>query len=392
MMKLNEEHLRKPYPGTVITFSHFLPRQGLPYILTEGKSVIKCIGCEAIDDQLREVKSKLHVYGNTRKKYSNVFNGVRYVHQPLGYEFEREEDVDPPFLMVYNGRSVCIQEWGIDGLAPMGYVKRLVHLVFYVMPGMDPQKQKAAFNVVTKFNRLPGIRANFTHLGSAKETFRKELWPELGQLTCGATHVLLVIADDACSLQKLLQDKTYSTEFCSLVNPLAQNSVTLNTRLGIDLQHEKKEDPLLVFYVLRLKDTLTDDSEDYSKIGASVVRLANLQGAKGKIDLCFHRTGHMHMSQQRLLDEMGGIEDKSKGMTHVLTMFADAPASFKLVAKSKTFEKWKTAFETYLDTAQDAIPLMAFAIPLETQIEAAAPREVQIRNRRGVKNPTRPSR
>merc|ERR1719464_191637 len=30
MLKLNEAHIKWPYTGTVITFSHFLPRRGLP--------------------------------------------------------------------------------------------------------------------------------------------------------------------------------------------------------------------------------------------------------------------------------------------------------------------------------------------------------------------------
>merc|ERR1719436_1232 len=64
MMKLNEPFIRIPYYSNIITFSHFLPRQGLPFN-KKKKSMVKTVGCEMIDDQARAISSKLHVFGHT---------------------------------------------------------------------------------------------------------------------------------------------------------------------------------------------------------------------------------------------------------------------------------------------------------------------------------------
>mmetsp|Transcript_123570 Transcript_123570/g.238303 ORF Transcript_123570/g.238303 Transcript_123570/m.238303 type:complete len:1377 (-) Transcript_123570:100-4230(-) len=104
-LSLNTEHLRLPYHGTVITFAHFLPRQGLPYDKTVPKSG-KAMGCEDIDDQVRSIKSKLHVFGHSRKRYSKVEEGVVYVNHPLG--FENEHSDCEPVMCVFNG-TACVQ-------------------------------------------------------------------------------------------------------------------------------------------------------------------------------------------------------------------------------------------------------------------------------------------
>merc|ERR1712190_469840 len=70
MLKLNEGNLRHPYHGTVISLSHFLPLRSLPYS-SFGKAA-KSMGCEAIDEQIRAVKTKhqAHVYGHSYRRHA----------------------------------------------------------------------------------------------------------------------------------------------------------------------------------------------------------------------------------------------------------------------------------------------------------------------------------
>lgn len=387
MVRLNEVHLRQPYLGTVITFSHFVPRQGFPYSAVEAgeKGTLKSMGCEMIDDQLREVNSKLHVYGHTHKKYAMMHANVRYVHQYLGFEHERATlDTAPGLMMVYNGRNVCMQEWGADGMAPMGFIKRVAYLNFYAMekaPEKSDQLRRLQ-NIVTKFGKISGIKATFDCLGSAKERLGTQEWPEM-KWTYNGTHGLMVIADDPKALKALLNSETWSREWLPATTPLTRSSVNITTTLRMDLQCDKKEDPVVIFYLLRLKPEVTEESEAYAKLESKVALLANLQGAKGKIDARLATSGHMFKSQSQLCEEIGIADDKSFGLTHCFTMFADAPASYKLVAKSKTYEKWKKEYEPLLDTSQQRGPaLFTFAIPLDIKVDAAAPHEIQLRNRR----------
>merc|ERR1739848_795279 len=88
MLALNRIHIAKPYHGTVISFSHFVPRQNLPVWRTEGS--LKASGCADLDEQIREAKSTCHIYGHTLCKYNSVIDGVAYVHRPLEHDIDSE--------------------------------------------------------------------------------------------------------------------------------------------------------------------------------------------------------------------------------------------------------------------------------------------------------------
>lgn len=104
MLALNREHLGKPYHGTVISFSHFVPRASCP--LWRGEAGLKKMsGCLELDEQVREVRSKLHVYGHTHLRAVKVDEGVTYVHQHLG--FEQEHLSSEPIMCIFNGRTTC---------------------------------------------------------------------------------------------------------------------------------------------------------------------------------------------------------------------------------------------------------------------------------------------
>jgi len=113
MLKLNEACLGLPFHGTVITCSHFLPRRGLPLPTIPGHKTGKSSGCERIDDLVRGVRSKLHVFGHSRERYFAMHNGVSYVNQPLGYGNEQHGIDLLPMLLVYDGRTTCARPWDI---------------------------------------------------------------------------------------------------------------------------------------------------------------------------------------------------------------------------------------------------------------------------------------
>ena len=71
MTGLNEARLQIVEQHTagrcdVITFSHFLPRKELP--LPGVHEMAKASGCLKVEEQLRRVKSKLHVFGHTVRR------------------------------------------------------------------------------------------------------------------------------------------------------------------------------------------------------------------------------------------------------------------------------------------------------------------------------------
>ncbi len=88
---------------TVITFSHFLPRQDVMF--SENRQLDKermkkydraphfnfsrVAGSSLIEKQLRALKADIHVYGHQHINRDRVIDGVRYVSHCLGYPEER---------------------------------------------------------------------------------------------------------------------------------------------------------------------------------------------------------------------------------------------------------------------------------------------------------------
>jgi len=129
MLKLNEASFDMPFHGTILTFSQFLPRRGLPIDPATGSKTqpAKTSGCERIDDQVRAVRSQLHVFGHGCQKHVSHHNGVTYVRAPIGLAsrqlkscsaFKTEEKMPPPMLQVYNGRATCARPWSTMKDAP----------------------------------------------------------------------------------------------------------------------------------------------------------------------------------------------------------------------------------------------------------------------------------
>eukprot|EP00930_Biecheleria_cincta_P038380 TRINITY_DN26372_c0_g2_i1.p1 TRINITY_DN26372_c0_g2~~TRINITY_DN26372_c0_g2_i1.p1 ORF type:complete len:1307 (-),score=263.08 TRINITY_DN26372_c0_g2_i1:342-4262(-) len=111
MLKLNEAHLRKPYHGTVITFSHFLPSRNLPFA-AHGRAV-KAMGCEDLNEQVKGLKlrNRVHVYGHSHRHHCAYDEGILYVNHHHGLEGGREERA--PIFMIHDGKAIVKKEHDI---------------------------------------------------------------------------------------------------------------------------------------------------------------------------------------------------------------------------------------------------------------------------------------
>jgi hypothetical protein len=89
-LRLNEPHLRT-YDAPVITFSHFIPREDLlpppEYLRISWLGNVSI--CAALDDQIRQLNSAVHICGHTHTTFDRVVDGVRYLQNAVRYPKER---------------------------------------------------------------------------------------------------------------------------------------------------------------------------------------------------------------------------------------------------------------------------------------------------------------
>ena len=89
-LRLNESHL-KPYDAPVITFSHFIPRSDLlppkEYLRISWLGNVSV--CAALDSQIRQLNSTVHICGHTHTTFDRVIDDVRYVQNAVRYPKER---------------------------------------------------------------------------------------------------------------------------------------------------------------------------------------------------------------------------------------------------------------------------------------------------------------
>ncbi len=89
-LRLNESHLRS-YDAPVVTFSHFIPRSDLlppkEYLRISWLSSVSV--CAALDSQIRQLNSTVHICGHTHTTFDRVIDDVRYVQNAVRYPKER---------------------------------------------------------------------------------------------------------------------------------------------------------------------------------------------------------------------------------------------------------------------------------------------------------------
>ena len=85
----------------IITLSHFLPRRELPYP-AHIHEFAKCTGSLTIEEHVRALGARLHVYGHTHINAWHELDGVHYVQHALGYGVA----VNAPLQLVWDGKTV----------------------------------------------------------------------------------------------------------------------------------------------------------------------------------------------------------------------------------------------------------------------------------------------
>jgi predicted phosphodiesterase len=76
--------------GTVISFSHFLPRIDLmpSFIPMSQRRLYPVLGCTRLEEQIRHLDSTIHVYGHSHVNRQVCIDGILYVNNAFGYPSE----------------------------------------------------------------------------------------------------------------------------------------------------------------------------------------------------------------------------------------------------------------------------------------------------------------
>jgi predicted phosphodiesterase len=92
---------------TVVSFSHFLPREDLIqwYVLWYRPDIINVLGSPFLEDQIRKIGSSIHVYGHSHVNSDSKKNGVQYIQHALGHPEERGTWMRPS--KGYSPKLVC---------------------------------------------------------------------------------------------------------------------------------------------------------------------------------------------------------------------------------------------------------------------------------------------
>lgn len=83
--------IEAPLPGeTVISFSHFMPRpDALPErVVRQEYFLLPVLGSTALEDQVRVLKPRYHVFGHSHLNSVRLLNGTTYLNNAFGYPAE----------------------------------------------------------------------------------------------------------------------------------------------------------------------------------------------------------------------------------------------------------------------------------------------------------------
>ncbi|HKX31126.1 MAG TPA: metallophosphoesterase [Blastocatellia bacterium] len=111
------ESLNNPNPGVVggtcITFSHFLPRIDLmpEYIPKEKRILYPVLGSARLDEKIRALKPKIHVYGHSHVNRRIQIDGITYVNNAFGY---------PRETSITSKQLLCIHPPPVPARVPVG--------------------------------------------------------------------------------------------------------------------------------------------------------------------------------------------------------------------------------------------------------------------------------
>jgi predicted phosphodiesterase len=82
--------LTRPANNIVISFSHFLPRIDVmpQYIPARHRLVYPVLGSDALEQQIRLLRSDIHVYGHSHVNRRIEIGGITYINNAFGYPSE----------------------------------------------------------------------------------------------------------------------------------------------------------------------------------------------------------------------------------------------------------------------------------------------------------------
>ncbi|WP_338846089.1 metallophosphoesterase family protein [Massilia sp. W12] len=105
----NLPHLHSEAPS-VISFSHFMPRLDLfpAAVPPQRRFILPVLGSSALDAQIRQLGSRLHVYGHSHLNRCELRDGVRYINNAYAYPNEAQ---------IAAKRLLCLDPW-LDGNGP----------------------------------------------------------------------------------------------------------------------------------------------------------------------------------------------------------------------------------------------------------------------------------
>lgn len=74
----------------IISFSHFLPRIDLMpfYIPSNKQTLYPVLGSFLLEQQIRQLKSSIHIFGHSHVNRSIIKNGIHYINNAYGYPYE----------------------------------------------------------------------------------------------------------------------------------------------------------------------------------------------------------------------------------------------------------------------------------------------------------------
>lgn len=123
---LNDGRVSAGYEAPRISFSHFVPRADLMFASADEPPPLwpdpherqfnfsRVAGSRLIEEQVRRLGSRLHVYGHQHRNRRRHFEGVWYVSNCLGYPEERER------RSVRNPTTIVQPVWPLEAPAPPG--------------------------------------------------------------------------------------------------------------------------------------------------------------------------------------------------------------------------------------------------------------------------------